>query len=196
MAAPVISRLVLTDDDGTGLTGTPLNNALFQDLQNRIDTLSGQIYNGAYNDAINYAYANLGAWLVNIPPWLPGMLQTQANARRLTLSNVTGGIQIDMSKFDVCVCNDSGNALQFVPPIWSGNGGITQRDETSLVIRIRDQGTPVAITWTDGGAWASPMTGIPLPTTTASELGVLHIGFRFDGRTGWWSCVAIATTAN
>jgi hypothetical protein len=54
--APVISRIHLTDDTGSGEDGTIINDALFQTLQDNIDGLSGAI-----DTAYKAADAGLGA---------------------------------------------------------------------------------------------------------------------------------------
>lgn len=180
MAAPVISRLVLTDDDGTGLTGTPLNNALFQDLQNRIDTLSAAIV----------AQMPTAATGMVTTATLAANLNTLATSRIQTLVNYNGGIGIDMSAYDVCVINDQGYPIVLVAPVSTGAGGIIAHDEASLVYRIRDNGIAQAITWS--GNWAVPMAGIPMPTATVPG-ATLHIALRFSTRVGAWYCVAITT---
>ena len=181
-AAPVISRLVLTDDDGTGLTGTPLNNALFQDLQNRIDSLS---------NAIVAMIPALPAGIITTA-LLPGQLHALAAARTITLNDYpSGNISIDCSAYDCMVINNQNHAMDFSAPVWTGANGITVRDEASLIYRVRDAGVAQPITWSKYSTWAVPMQGIPLPTATV-PLHTLHVGFRWSSL-GYWFCVAIAT---
>lgn len=59
-----------------------------------------------------------------------------------------------------------------------------------LIYRIKDNGTPRAITW---GASFLPM-GVALPTTTVTSK-VLTVGFLYDTVAGAWGCVASAQEA-
>ncbi len=53
MAAPVITRTPIVDDDGSGTTGTVINNAWKQELYAQIDALSASLT----------AAAGMGAWI-------------------------------------------------------------------------------------------------------------------------------------
>jgi hypothetical protein len=180
MAAPVISRLVLTDDDGTGLTGTPLNNALFQDLQNRIDTLSA---------AIVAQFPVLPAGVVTSAN-LAGMLRDSAAVRTLSVVSVPA-VTVDRSAYEVVVIAGLNQSLTINAPTWSYAGNVAPFDEASLVFRIWDAGASVPLVW---NAVFYPLFGIPLPTATPGGGGgpIMHIAFRYSAPHNCWFCVALA----
>lgn len=59
-----------------------------------------------------------------------------------------------------------------------------------LLIRIKDDGTPRAITW--GASYEA--VGVALPTTTVANKR-LTVGFIYDTVTAKWGCVAAVTEA-
>jgi hypothetical protein len=176
MAAPAINRLVLTDDDGTGLTGTPLNNALFQDLQNRIDQLSAAIV----------AQFPTPANIVTTAGFALASRNNKA-ARVATLGNVPA-VSPDMSLYDEISVWNLAQALMINPPTWSGAGGITGYDNAPLIIRIHDAGATMPLTWVQPGGYYS-MSGIPLPTFTIPNV-FMFFGFKFSYLHNAWQCVA------
>lgn len=179
MAAPAINRLVLTDDDGTGLTGTPLNNALFQDLQNRIDQLSAAIV----------AQFPASTSIITSAT-LPDAMQNAATARTLAAGNV-GAVAVDRSSFDYVQIFGLAQPLTIGMPTWTSSGGVNPYDGAPLVYRIWDNGTPQTLTWNAGFV---PMFGIPLPTATygAGVGAIAHIAFRYRADNNTWTCVAMA----
>lgn len=179
MAAPVISRLVLTDDDGTGLTGTPLNNALFQDLQNRIDTLSA---------AIVAQFPVIPAGTVTAANF--AKTQRDTNAQRSQFLTNPAAVTPDASVYDTVTLWGQAQALTINAPAWSNTYGITAYDGASLIIRIHDAGTAMAITWAVAGGYY-PISGVPLPTATVPNV-YYTLGFKYSAQHNAWQCVAQA----
>lgn len=66
----------------------------------------------------------------------------------------------------------------------------TPNDFQKLVVRIKDNGTPRAITW--GTSFVAE--GTALPTTTVASK-VLSVGFIYDAVKAAWGCVASAQEA-
>jgi hypothetical protein len=70
----------------------------------------------------------------------------------------------------------------------------TPSDGQSLVIRIEDNGTPRALTWTTGSSGAYRAVGITLPTTTVAAK-VMYIGFKYNSTDLRWDAIALSQEA-
>ena len=70
----------------------------------------------------------------------------------------------------------------------------TPSDGQSLVIRIEDNGTARALTWTTGSSGAYRAVGITLPTTTVAAK-VMYIGFKYNSTDLRWDAIALSQEA-
>jgi hypothetical protein len=70
----------------------------------------------------------------------------------------------------------------------------TPSDGQSLVIRIEDNGTAQALTWTTGSSGAYRAVGITLPTTTVATK-VVYVGFKYNSTDLRWDAIALSQEA-
>lgn len=70
----------------------------------------------------------------------------------------------------------------------------TPSDGQSLVIRIEDNGTARALTWTTGSSGAYRAVGITLPTTTVAAK-VVYIGCKYNSTDLRWDVIALSQEA-
>jgi hypothetical protein len=70
----------------------------------------------------------------------------------------------------------------------------TSSDGQTLIIRIEDNGTARALTWTTGASGAYRAVGITLPTTTVASK-VLYIGCKYNSADSRWDAVAVSQEA-
>lgn len=70
----------------------------------------------------------------------------------------------------------------------------TPSDGQSLVIRIEDNGTARALTWTTGSSGAYRPVGITLPTTTVATK-MLYVGFKYNSTDLRWDAIALSQEA-
>lgn len=70
----------------------------------------------------------------------------------------------------------------------------TPSDGQSLVIRIEDNGTARALTWTTGASGAYRPVGITLPTTTVATKAV-YIGCKYNSTDLRWDAIALSQEA-
>jgi len=70
----------------------------------------------------------------------------------------------------------------------------TPSDGQSLVIRIEDNGTAQALTWTTGSSGAYRPVGITLPTTTVATK-VVYVGFKYNSTDLRWDAIALSQEA-
>jgi hypothetical protein len=70
----------------------------------------------------------------------------------------------------------------------------TPSDGQSLVIRIEDNGTGRALTWTTGSSGAYRAVGVTLPTTTVATKA-LYVGCKYNSTDLRWDVVAVSQEA-
>jgi len=70
----------------------------------------------------------------------------------------------------------------------------TPSDGQSLVIRIKDNGTGRALTWTTGSSGAYRAVGVTLPTTTVANKTV-YIGCKYNSTDLRWDVIAVSQEA-
>lgn len=70
----------------------------------------------------------------------------------------------------------------------------TPSDAQSLVIRIKDDGTARALTWTTGSSGSFRPVGITLPTTTVATKAV-YIGCKYNSTDLRWDAIALSQEA-
>jgi alpha-D-ribose 1-methylphosphonate 5-triphosphate synthase subunit PhnH len=67
----------------------------------------------------------------------------------------------------------------------------TPVDGQKLVIRIEDNGTAQALTWTTSGVNSYRIVGTTLPTTTVISK-ILYVGCIYNATESFWDVVAVA----
>lgn len=126
MSRNALSHVVLTDDDGSGTTGTVLNNDLFDQIQDAVDTAIGQIVqtkSGTYTALVTDDV------IIGTSTWTLTLYATSGNSGRMleVVNNGSGLITID------------------------GNASETIDGQTTMIVR---PGGRVRIR-TDGSNWFS-----------------------------------------
>jgi hypothetical protein len=84
--------------------------------------------------------------------------------------------------YDTVVANDITQSMTINNPVGAAY------DTAPLLLRIRGDGTPRALTW---GSMYYQGGGSPLPTTTTG-FKTMHLGFRFNSRYNMWFLLASA----
>jgi hypothetical protein len=94
MSANALTRVNLTDDDGSGTTGTVLNDALFQSVQAAVDAAIGQV---VQTKSANYTALVTDDVILGTSTWTLSLYAAAGNAgRTLDLVNTgTGIITVD-----------------------------------------------------------------------------------------------------
>ncbi len=177
MSAPTISRTAWTDDDGSGTTGTVINNAAKTSLYDEIDGLAASLY-------------------ADIPTPPSGAIVGTTDTQTLTNKRVTPRVTTITSSATPTINTDNCDAVTITAlaaaiTSMTTNLSGTPTDFQKLIIRIKDNGTPRTIAW--GAAFIQQ--GAALPTTTVANK-VLTVGFIWDSValaaspiSGAWGCV-------
>jgi len=98
--------------------------------------------------------------------------------------NDIGSLAPNIDAYDSIQINALAQSLAIQNPV-----GTVRSDSQPLVIRIRDNGTPRAISWS--AIWATQNQYIALPTTTYAYK-TWHLGFRCNALYGKWVLLAAA----
>jgi hypothetical protein len=70
----------------------------------------------------------------------------------------------------------------------------TSSEGQALVIRVKDNGTARALTWTTGASGAYRAVGVTLPTTTTAGK-VLYVGCKYNSNDLRWDAIALSQEA-
>jgi nucleoside phosphorylase len=109
------------------------------------------------------------------------------NPRAVTASGTSGSLTPNGDTTDVYVAEGLTGAITLAQP--SG----TPVDGQKLLIRLEDDGTARAITWTTS-AGAFREVGITLPTTTVATK-ITYVGCVYNGTDSFWDAIATVTQA-
>ena len=125
--------------------------------------------------------------------------------RGVTITNGSGSVTVSIPARAVAASGTSGTLTPNgdttdVYNAFSLSGGITLAapsgtpvDGQKLIIRLKDNGTARAITWTtSSGAYRA--TGITLPTTTTANK-ITYVGCVYNSTDLFWDAVALTTQA-
>lgn len=107
--------------------------------------------------------------------------------RAIPASATTGNLTINGDTTDLYEAEGLTGAITFLQP--SGS----PQDGQKLMIRIKDNGTARAITWTTS-AGAFRAVGITLPATTVLSK-VTYVGCVYNSTDSFWDVVATVTQA-
>ena len=186
MAAPTLTRVEPTDDNGTGTTGTVLNKAWFDSVYASIDTLAATLYSvpGGGTGAVSLTGLVIGngTSAMTASTTITGIRVTP----RVTTITSSATPTINTDNCDAVTITALALAITSMTTNLSG----TPVNFDKLTIRIKDNGTARGITW--GASFVAK--GVALPTTTV--LGkLLTVGFIYDTVAATWGCVAVAQEA-
>jgi hypothetical protein len=90
--------------------------------------------------------------------------------------------------------SDQYNVTALAVPATLASPSGTPTDGQKLIIRIKDDGTARALTWTTGSSGAYRAVGVTLPTTTVINKTV-YIGCIYNTADSRWDAVAVAQEA-
>jgi hypothetical protein len=172
-----ITRTAIIDDDGSGTTGTSLDNAWKQELYDQIDAADVTLPI-AESDVTNLV-ADLAALVASIAlkrPLVPRVGGTTSSATPTPDADAQDAYELTAQAAAAAFANPTGTPVNF----------------QKLVIRIKDNGTARALTW--GTAYVAG--GVALPTTTVISK-ILTIGFMYNTANALnkWMCVAATQEA-
>lgn len=105
---------------------------------------------------------------------------------RISSTASTSSITVDISSYDQYVVTALAAAISF-PASTTG----TPVNGDKIIIRLKDNGTARAISWTTTGAGSWRAVGVTLPTTTVISK-VLYIGAIYNSDESYWDVVAVA----
>jgi hypothetical protein len=137
------------------------------------------------------SYSFLGANTVGL--WLSGTNQVSVSGQINPTSGVaTRVVSITSSATITPTANTADQyevtALATGATIAAPSG--TPSDGQKIILRIKDNGTAQALTWTTtSGAYRS--IGVGLPATTISS-GILYVGCIYNSQDTYWDVVAVA----
>lgn len=128
-------------------------------------------------------------YMTNVPQVTPTNTVTLTNKRitpRVSSETSSATPTINTDNVDAHTIEALATAITSMTTNLSG----TPTNFQKLIIRIKDNGTPRAITW--GASFASK--GATLPTTTVASK-MLTVGFIYNSVSSLWGCVATAQEA-
>lgn len=146
-----------------------------------------------FSDGTNILYADNG--LVTGSPTftnltltgnldVAGDIQGRIDPRVLSQAS-PASISVNISLYDQYVVTALANALSF-PASTTG----TPLNGNKMIIRIKDNGTARALSWTTAGAGSYRAVGVTLPTTTVISK-VLYVGCIYNSNESFWDVVAV-----
>jgi hypothetical protein len=107
------------------------------------------------------------------------------NPRRAIVSGTTSGTQTPPSDTaDIFIMEGLTDAITIAAPSGSPLQG------QQILLRIRDNGTPRAITWTTSAGGYRPIGGALPVTTVASKM--LYVGCIYNATDSFWDVVALS----
>lgn len=206
MAAPTLTRVEPTDDDGSGTTGTVINKAWVDSVYDSVDALSAALYADMATVPVTVPNGGTGATTltglvkgngasamtaVTAPSGaVVGTSDTQTLSNKRTTPRVTtitssATPAVNTDTTDFVNITAIGTAITSMTSSLSGTPVIGDK----LIYQIKDDATARAITW--GASFVAK--GVALPTTTVISK-LLTVGFIcYDGT--HWGCVAVSSEA-
>lgn len=118
----------------------------------------------------------------NISP--TGRITPRVNSQ----TTVSSPLAWNSDSYDEYAINALANALTI-----NADSG-TPADGQMIMFRIKDNGTPRALTWTQAGSKSFRAVGVFLPTTTTANK-VTYVGAIYNSNDGFWDVIGTATQA-
>jgi len=139
-----ITRTAMIDDDGSGTTGTVLNNAWKQELYGQIDAFVGPWIDVAFN-AANFTASSGGTWTVTAPSvgrYSYAIVGTTLLVQVYITGTTIGGSPSSINlQLPAAIKNWQGGS--FATNIGSGTGVVLQQGAGIILTLYRDiLGTP------------------------------------------------------
>lgn len=204
MSAPTIARQTLTNDDGTGTTGTVVNAAFVTTIYDEVDALAATLYgdiptlpitvpNGGSGAAtLTGILKGNGASAFTAVTAPSGAIVGDTDTQTLTNKRVTSRVTTITSSATPTINTDNCDAVTITALATAITSMTTNLSGTptnfqKLIVRIKDDGTARGITW--GASFVAKGTALPT-TTVISKL--LTVGFIYDTVAATWGCVASA----
>jgi hypothetical protein len=174
-------------DGGTGASSFTANNVLLGNGSSSFQVVApGTAGNILTSNGTTWTSAALSSTVVTTTG-TQTLTNKRIDPRAVNASATTGTLTINGDTTDLFVAEGLTGAITLAQP--SG----TPVNGQKLLIRIKDNGTARAITWTTS-AGAFRAIGITLPTTTV--LGkVTYVGCVYNSADSFWDAVATVTQA-
>jgi hypothetical protein len=109
--------------------------------------------------------------------------------KRAVTGGVTGSLTVASDNTDIYIVEGATGALTFAVPSGTPTQGQT------LIIRIQDNGTARALTFTGGAGGFRASTDIPFPTTTVINT-TMYLGFIYNTTDSRWDLVSRVDNLN
>lgn len=109
--------------------------------------------------------------------------------KRAVTGGVTGSLTIASDNTDIYIVEGATGALTFAVPTGTPTQGQT------LIIRIQDNGTARALTFTNAAGGFRASTDIPFPTTTVVN-STMYLGFIYNTNDSRWDLVSRTDNVN
>jgi len=116
---------------------------------------------------------------------VPGSSVSGQYAPRVSSQASPASISVDVGTYDQYVVTALANSLSFPA---STTGSPTNGNK--IIIRIKDDGTARALSWTTSGSGSYRAIGVTLPTTTVISK-VLYVGCIYNSTESYWDVVAV-----
>jgi len=116
---------------------------------------------------------------------VPGTSVSGQYAPRVSSAASPSSISLDIGSYDQYVVTALANSLSF-PASTTGS----PVNGSKIIIRIKDDGTARALSWTTSGAGSFRAIGVTLPTTTVVSK-VLYVGCIYNSTESYWDVVAV-----
>ncbi len=116
---------------------------------------------------------------------VPGTSVSGQYAPRVSSAASPSSISLDIGSYDQYVVTALANSLSF-PASTTGS----PVNGNKIIIRIKDDGTARALSWTTSGAGSFRAIGVTLPTTTVVSK-VLYVGCIYNSTESYWDVVAV-----
>jgi hypothetical protein len=174
MAASTIGRVTLTDDDGSGTTGTILNNALRQAHDDKIDAMFAGT--GAYT-----TFEFGGGLKVDAAAQVVGILTAGSVSTPIITLTDGATIALNASLGNVFAISAAGNRTLLAPS--------NPRSGQKIIIMHGASGAARTLTLTGGTGGFAYCTDIPILTQTANGATDLF-GAIYNGN-AWLVCAYV-----
>lgn len=112
----------------------------------------------------------------------------RVNPRVSSTTSITSPLAWNSDNFDLYAATAQATNLTF-----NADSG-SPVDGQKIIFRIKDNGTPVTLTWTTGTAKSFRAIGVTLPTTTSSNKTV-YVGCVYNSADTRWDAVGVAQEA-
>jgi hypothetical protein len=195
-----VSGVFTTQISGTTITGNNIQGSNIEGISGKFTTsVSGNLYISSGNVTVISGSGDVRPYgLYSFPPTTSasgfqlitygnGTTAWENKVRSVSAGATTGTLTPNSNTTDIFVASGLTGGVTFAVPTGSPTNG--QR----LLIRIKDDGTARALTWTTS-AGGYRVIGITLPTTTVINK-TTYVGCVYNSADSFWDSVATVTEA-